>query len=442
LKTILEDGRIKLEASDWRYSASILGLIRYFDYNGLDYEENEDYIIYNQNDITSHYYVEYIDYRYHDELAYNILLNKLNKEELTEEDIKDINKYIKESPTALKNVIFPLDEDNKDELIQVLKENKEEIILGIFRYRKKNGYIKFCNKGSLMKEDSFMCRVNNFNVDEGRKTHLLTWQREKSSYINEDVQEFDFIPFGFSKDHLSIFINNNFSTQSLCVANSCFKNEINSKIALYQYLTTETANENLFNNIEVIIKDIDSNYKTLYIDRKIINILTLMKELDNKYELEKFKFKIRDDFYVDLNYILTLIFERKNLDSLINLLIKNKEFKNYYCLNLIIKVNTIIYGKEHQMTEKYKRVYACAKAISDKLDENKLNSYRQKLTSSIVSDNKENVYNILIQLSNYSNVDIGFIFDILDDYDENKNQIYAFIAALRKTKKDEGNNNE
>jgi len=41
--------------------------------------------------------------------------------------------------------------------------------------------------------------------------------------------------------------------------------EINSKIALYQYLTTETANENLFNNIEVIIKDIDSNYKTLYI---------------------------------------------------------------------------------------------------------------------------------------------------------------------------------
>ena len=41
MKTIIEDSNFdtKLEASDWRYSASIVGLIKYFDYHQLCYHQ-------------------------------------------------------------------------------------------------------------------------------------------------------------------------------------------------------------------------------------------------------------------------------------------------------------------------------------------------------------------------------------------------------------------
>ena len=52
MKTIIEDGRIKLECSDWRYGAAILGLIRYFDDNFLDYEIKDDSIIYDKLNIN------------------------------------------------------------------------------------------------------------------------------------------------------------------------------------------------------------------------------------------------------------------------------------------------------------------------------------------------------------------------------------------------------
>lgn len=452
MKTILEDGRIKLEASDWRYSAAILGLIRYFEAkcNLIDYELQDDYIIYKKEDITKENYVKYILERFKDtDFAYIVLKNKLQKDTYTEEEIKEINKYIKGCPETIKKLKLEFDGTNQEELLKILDEKKEDLVLEIFNNRDNNGYAKFCNAGGnghkkiytkskLFKEDGKSCRINGFYVDPNRKRSLLMWANDSNTFESDDIQEFDFIPFSFSMDYDSLFINNNFSIQSLIDANSHFNDE-NCRITLYKYIS-ELADKNIENNIEIIIKENTKNYfETLYIDRFIIDKIKKIKDIEGIKTLEKLNIKIRDDFWINMSYILQLIFNRQNLDSVIHIILKNKDlYKKYnYYLKFIIQINMILYEKGNiEMIKQYKSAYACAKSISEKLDENKLNSYRQKLTSAMISNNKTSVYNILIQLSNYSHVNISFIFDILDDFDLNKNQIYAFISALTKQKKE------
>lgn len=441
MKEILEDGRIKLEASDWRYSAAILGLIRYFEAkcNLIDYEFQDDYIIYKKEAITKENYVKYILERFKDtDFAYIVLKNKLQKDTYTKEEIKEINKYIKGCPEAIKKLKLEFDGTNQEELLKILDEKKEDLVLEIFKNRKKNGYTKFCNTSCFFNEDDKMCRINGFYTDPKRKRSLLMWANDSDTFESDDIQEFDFIPFAFSLNHLSLFINNNFSIQSLINANSHFNDE-NCRITLYKYIS-ELVDKNVENNIEIIIKESTKNYfETLYIDRFIIDKIKKIKDIEEIKTLEKLNIKIRDDFWINMSYILQLIFNRQNLDSVIHIILKNKDFyKKYnYYLKFIIQINMILYEKGNiEMIEQYKSAYACAKSISEKLDENKLNSYRQKLTSAMISNNKTSVYNILIQLSNYSHVNISFIFDILDDFELNKNQIYAFISALTKQKKE------
>lgn len=448
MKTILEDGRIKLECSDWRYSAAILGLIRYFDHNYLDYEAVDDYIIYDKQNIKKEYYVNYILERYKNtDFSYIYLINKLSKDTYTTDEIKEINKYMKSSnaTAAIQNLNLEFDGTNQEDLLKVLKDNKLDLVLTIFNNRQKCGYTKFCNNGNnslekskLFKEDDKICRLIGFYVDLGKKRNLLTWNASQETLDSEDIQEFDFIPFAFSLDYTSIFINNNFSIQSLIKSNSHF-NEQPSRISLYKYIA-ELSDKNLCNNIEVIIRDENTTYyQTLFIDKTIINELKLIHKIENIAILEKLKIKVRDSFYIDFQYLLTLIFNRQYLDSVIHLILKNKNFyENYqYYLSIIIQINMILYQKGKNMTDKYKSVYACAKTISSKLEENKLNTYRQKLINYISADNKTDIYNTLLQLSNYSQTNINFMFDILEDYSMNKNLIYAFIASLNKSQKKE-----
>ena len=447
----MEDGRIKLECSDWRYSAAILGLIRYFDHNYLDYEAVDDYIIYDKQNIKKEYYVNYILERYKNtDFSYIYLINKLSKYTYTTDEIKEINKYMKyDAAKAIQKLNLEFDGTNQEDLLKVLKDNKLDLVLTIFNNRQNCGYAKFCNSGDrkaknrlkssrLFKEDDKICRLIGFYVDLGKKRNLLTWNASQETLDSEDIQEFDFIPFAFSLDYTSIFINNNFSIQSLRTSNSYFKGQ-QSRIALYKYIA-ELSDKNLCNNIEVIIRDENTTYyQTLFIDKTIINELKLIHKIENIAILEKLKIKVRDSFYIDFQYLLTLIFNRQYLDSVIHLILKNKDFyENYhYYLSIMIQINMILYQKGKNMTDKYKSVYACAKTIANKLEENKLNTYRQKLINYISADNKTDIYNTLLQLSNYSQTNINFMFDILEDYSMNKNLIYAFIASLNKSQKKE-----
>ena len=207
MKEILEDGRIKLEASDWRYSAAILGLIRYFEAkcNLIDYEFQDDYIIYKKEAITKENYVKYILERFKDtDFAYIVLKNKLQKDTYTKEEIKEINKYIKGCPEAIKKLKLEFDGTNQEELLKILDEKKEDLVLEIFKNRKKNGYTKFCNTSCFFNEDDKMCRINGVYTDPKRKRSLLMWANDSDTFESDDIQEFDFIPFAFSLNHLSV----------------------------------------------------------------------------------------------------------------------------------------------------------------------------------------------------------------------------------------------
>ena len=88
------------------------------------------------------------------------------------------------------------------------------------------------------------------------------------------------------------------------------------------------------------------------------------------------------------------------------------------------------------MRQSMKVAYACAKEVAKKLPENKRESYRQKLTSAIVFKDYDRCCQILLQLSNYSDVSFDFAFDLFENFEENKDIAYTFINALTKKKED------
>lgn len=89
------------------------------------------------------------------------------------------------------------------------------------------------------------------------------------------------------------------------------------------------------------------------------------------------------------------------------------------------------------MKDRLKGAFACAKQVSKAIESNKLDSYKQKLTSSIIFKDYDRVCQILLQLSNYSGIEFGFVYDLYDDFEENKDLAYTFINAL--SKKSENN---
>ena len=87
------------------------------------------------------------------------------------------------------------------------------------------------------------------------------------------------------------------------------------------------------------------------------------------------------------------------------------------------------------MNKSMKVAYACAKEVVKKLPENKRESYRQKLTSAIVFKDYDRCCQILLQLSNYSEVTFDFAYSLFEDFEANKDVVYTFINALTKDKK-------
>ena len=71
-------------------------------------------------------------------------------------------------------------------------------------------------------------------------------------------------------------------------------------------------------------------------------------------------------------------------------------------------------------------------------DDNKVNSYKQKLISAITFKDYDRFCEILLQLSSYSGVVFYFAYDLFQDFEENKNIAYTFINALNKDNKDNG----
>ena len=80
-----------LEPYDWRYSAAITGLIRYFKYfdeKKDDWKIENECLIYNPASITQHDYLKFVEDNYPEDMAHLIIENMIHQDDLNEEQIK------------------------------------------------------------------------------------------------------------------------------------------------------------------------------------------------------------------------------------------------------------------------------------------------------------------------------------------------------------------
>ena len=152
-------------------------------------------------------------------------------------------------------------------------------------------------------------------------------------------------------------------------------------------------------------------------------------------------------YYIDIyKKVIDSILNNTLLDEIIDLLLKDN--RNNYKINQLLRINDLIRGGAIMNSKKVldektvKQIHACANAVRKNIQENKLESYRQKLISSIIFKDYDRVCQILLQLSQYSDTYFSFADDLFIDFEENKDIAYMFINSLGKNyelKNHEGN---
>ena len=466
MKTILEnntDFNVKLEPSDWRFSAAIVGLLEYFEYIDTletSYKVEDEYILYNSELITKENYLKFVEKKYGENLHHKYV--ELNLEHYNQDNNENDNTYIIKSineklsgNTIMKKIFkkIKFDGTNRDEILSLVNKHREELILETFR-NKPDMYKNYCNTNQLFNENQKYCRLVGYYIDETKKGKSTGFGFNMSSFVGQDIQEFDFIPFAFINDRESLFINDNYEINRLTSAKQVFQEKIKAdienlelenkyrgiKYSLFKGIIESS--DFIEYDVEVIVKDRDKDYfETLYIRKQSIDILKKINERKIDYNSLCFSYKINDNYYIDIyKKVMECILNNTLLDDVIDLLLKEK--KNYYTVYQLININDLIRGEKIMDDKIRKIIHACANEVRNKIPENKLESYRQKLTSSIIFKDYDRVCQILLQLSGYSDVYFSFADELFMDFEKNKDIAYTFINALGKSNKINENTNK
>ena len=466
MKTILENNtyfNVKLEPSDWRFSAAIVGLLEYFEYIDTletSYKVEDEYILYNSELITKENYLKFVEKKYGENLHHKYV--ELNLEHYNQDNNENDNTYIIKSineklsgNTIMKKIFkkIKFDGTNRDEILSLVNKHREELILETFR-NKSDMYKNYCNTNQLFNENQKYCRLVGYYIDAPKKGKSTGFGFNMSSFVGQDIQEFDFIPFAFINDRESLFINDNYEINRLTSAKQVFQEKIKAdienlelenkyrgiKYSLFKGIIESS--DFIEYDVEVIVKDRDKDYfETLYIRKQSIDILKKINERKIDYNSLCFSYKINDNYYIDIyKKVMECILNNTLLDDVIDLLLKEK--KNYYTVYQLININDLIRGEKIMDDKIRKIIHACANEVRNKIPENKLESYRQKLTSSIIFKDYDRVCQILLQLSGYSDVYFSFADELFMDFEKNKDIAYTFINALGKSNKFNENTNE
>lgn len=466
MKTILEnntDFNVKLEPSDWRFSAAIVGILEYFEYIDTletSYKVEDEYILYNSELITKENYLKFVEKKYGENLHHKYV--ELNLEHYNQDNNENDNTYIIKSineklsgNTIMKKIFkkIKFDGTNRDEILSLVNKHREELILETFR-NKPDMYKNYCNTNQLFNENQKYCRLVGYYIDAPKKGKSTGFGFNMSSFVGQDIQEFDFIPFAFINDRESLFINDNYEINRLTSAKQVFQEKIKAdienlelenkyrgiKYSLFKGIIESS--DFIEYDVEVIVKDRDKDYfETLYIRKQSIDILKKINERKIDYNSLCFSYKINDNYYIDIyKKVMECILNNTLLDDVIDLLLKEK--KNYYTVYQLININDLIRGEKIMDDKIRKIIHACANEVRNKIPENKLESYRQKLTSSIIFKDYDRVCQILLQLSGYSDVYFSFADELFMDFEKNKDIAYTFINALGKSNKFNENTNE
>lgn len=443
-----------LQPTDWRFAAAVVGLCKYFDYFGIDYkvlydveEKPDNYIhgfdgiIYKSEDITEEKYLEFAENYFEKYMTHKNILNILESQEFSEEQIKLVNDLVK-SKTVLKGLLgkTKFDGTNKDVFISTIEENRAEIIKNIFK-NGNNLYKNYCNERLIFTKDNSTCRLRGYNVDKDRKTSNLGFCFSKESFESNDILEFDFIPFAFSNSDMreTYFVNNNFSVKSLTQTNYAFSNQLSStenkddKNKLM--LVLQNSKDYISYDVEIISKSQDKAYYETFFVR--LERLKKLRELSGKSL--NFVKKINDDYWFNLEKeVYMRCLNNVLLDDVILMMLKfyfdDNAGKGYIKSRTDMLIDINVSWKGNEIMDEIKSAKSCGFLTSKKLIEmkssNKINSYKQKIISALCAHDYDRAKEIILSLSAYVGMEFSFFYTFLENAEENKDLAFAFASAL------------
>lgn len=455
-----------LQPTDWRFAAAVVGLCKYFDYFGIVYkvlydveEKPDNYIhgfdgiIYKSEDITEEKYLEFAENYFEKYMTHKNILNILESQEFSEEQIKLVNDLVK-SKTVLKGLFdkIKFDGTNKDIFISTIEENRAEIIKNIFK-NGNNLYKNYCNERLIFTEDNSTCRLRGYNVDKDRKTNNLGFCFSKESFESNDILEFDFIPFAFSNSDMreTYFVNNNFSVKSLTQTNYAFSNQLSSienkddKNKLM--LVLQNSKDYISYDVEIISKSQDKAYYETFFVR--LERLKKLRELSGKSL--NFVKKINDDYWFNLEKeVYMRCLNNVLLDDVILMMLKfyfdDNAVKGYIKSRTDMLIDINVSWKGNEIMNEIKSAKSCGFLTSQKLIEmkssNKINSYKQKIISALCAHDYDRAKEIILSLSAYVGMEFSFFYTFLENAEENKDLAFAFASALTETNSKNSENKE
>lgn len=443
-----------LQPTDWRFAAAVVGLCKYFDYFGIDYkvlydveEKPDNYIhgfdgiIYKSEDITEEKYLEFAENYFEKYMTHKNILNILESQEFSEEQIKLVNDLVK-SKTVLKGLFdkIKFDGTNKDIFISTIEENRAEIIKNIFK-NGNNLYKNYCNERLIFTEDNSTCRLRGYNVDKDRKTSNLGFCFSKESFESNDILEFDFIPFAFSNSDMreTYFVNNNFSVKSLTQTNYAFSNQLsnteNKDDKNKLMLVLQNSKDYISYDVEIISKSQDKAYYETFFVR--LERLKKLRELSGKSL--NFVKKINDDYWFNLEKeVYMRCLNNVLLDDVILMMLKfyfdDNAVKGYIKSRTDMLIDINVSWKGNEIMDEIKSAKSCGFLTSKKLIEmkssNKINSYKQKIISALCAHDYDRTKEIILSLSAYVGMEFSFFYTFLENAEENKDLAFAFASAL------------
>ena len=443
-----------LQPTDWRFAAAVVGLCKYFDYFGIDYkvlydveEKPDNYIhgfdgiIYKSEDITEEKYLEFAENYFEKYMTHKNILNILESQEFSEEQIKLVNNLVK-SKTVLKGLFdkIKFDGTNKDIFISTIEENRAEIIKNIFK-NGNNLYKNYCNERLIFTEDNSTCRLRGYNVDKDRKTSNLGFCFSKESFESNDILEFDFIPFAFSNSDMreTYFVNNNFSVKSLTQTNYAFSNQLsnteNKDDKNKLMLVLQNSKDYISYDVEIISKSQDKAYYETFFVR--LERLKKLRELSGKSL--NFVKKINDDYWFNLEKeVYMRCLNNVLLDDVILMMLKfyfdDNAVKGYIKSRTDMLIDINVSWKGNEIMDEIKSAKSCGFLTSKKLIEmkssNKINSYKQKIISALCAHDYDRAKEIILSLSAYVGMEFSFFYTFLENAEENKDLAFAFASAL------------
>ncbi len=463
-------------ASDWRYSAAIVGLIKYLEKYGLDFSIEDMYIaelgfseeglLFNKSDIEEEKYVKFVEAYYGEKLQHRELEEILANEKTIEGDLlKHVNELL-EGNAILKKV-FPkvkFKELKRQEILHTISQNRMKLIKETFR-TKKNMYANFARSNRLGTAGGEICRLNGYYVDLSKKGKSIGYGFNKLLITAQDTSLFDFIPFAFSGGREVFFINASMNLNRLYLENKNLENItkefeqkgrvenklINSREILWQYLINLMSLQT--SNIEVISKKQDDGvFTTMYVRQESADILKQLSKPNKKgnprYKYFSWSYSLGGEKnYIDLQKeTMDCILNLSKLDSWIDFFLKEsiKEGNDNFGALIAqwININSQIKKGDRSMTNKMRIARDEALQVSKVLEENKLKSYRVQLASNLTNCDYKRVCDILTQLSISTGIQFTFVYDWYGKYEENKELIYTFINNLVKEKNRKENSEE